>query len=216
MTTPFHEQHFEDLPADALTILHLNADAPCVTKDYAVISTLAVTLREVRSALNNSYSKNILPIMGTVAIIEQLGEAYIRNDMPAYPDPNHSPFKKALYYFNNHGPNDDLTKALYGLRNGIVHNASFYSVGRGAQPSYIFTYDDKSTDAITPSTIPWDGSFNNIQHDFFTTVNPQALLNVVESCISTVKQLNKAGALQIALAGGKNELIFRYLKWKRK
>lgn len=211
---PFHKQYFSQLSDDTLTYLHLYAESPMITKDYSVISTLAVTHREVRRAMTNEYSKNILPIMGMCAIIEQLGEAYKRSDLLMYPDANASSFKKALYYFNGQGPNDDFTKALYGLRNGVVHNASFYSPGKGSQPHYIFTYSDTTSTAITPSTNSWDANFNNIQTDYFTMVNPDALLELVEKCLQTVQQVSDAGNLEIALAGGKNELIFRYLKWK--
>lgn len=212
---PFHEQYFEKLSEEALTYIHLHADSPIITMDYSIISTLAVTRREVRSAITNDYSKNILPIMGMCAIIEQLGEAYKRIDLPVYPHTKASSFKKALYYFNNQSVDNDFAKALYGLRNGIVHNASFYSPGKNTQPHYIFAYTDSLQNVITPSTSPWDANFNNIHTDYFTMVNPNALLELIEDCLNTVKQASAAGNLKIALSGGKNELIFRYFKWKR-
>lgn len=211
---PIHEYYFEELSPELLTYLHLTAAEPRVTLDYAVISTLAVTEREVRSAINNYYSKNILPIMGMVAIIEQLGEAYKRTDINEYQDNNHSSFKKGLYYFYGQDFNNDLTKTLYGLRNGVVHNASFFSVGKGAQPNYIFRYSFDKPEVVTPSAASWNGSFDDIHTDYFTDVNPEALLNLVRDCIAKVKEASDNGNLEIVLAGGKNELIFRYFKWR--
>lgn len=209
-----HEHEFDALNLETLVYLHLNAGDQHITQDYAVLSTLAVTRREVRSAISNDHSKNILPIMGMVAILEQLGTAYKRTDIADFPNPDQSPLKKALYFFYDQDPDNELAKALYGLRNGIVHNASFFSKGlRPNHPNYIFTYSFTSNDVISPATVAWDGNFNNISEDHFTEVNPDKLLALVEQCLQEAERLNKEGNLDIILSGGKNELIFRYFKW---
>ncbi|MDQ1140113.1 hypothetical protein [Pedobacter agri] len=209
----FHEIHFSSVNQEELVYLHLHASEQRITKDYAVISTLAVTNREVRSAISNLYSKNILPIMGMVAIIEQLGEAYSRSDLPAYPENGHSSFKKALYYFGGQDADNEFTKTLYGLRNGILHNASFFSPSKGNQSNYIFTYNHDAQNVLTPPSIPWDGDFNNIEEGHFTEINPQKLLDLTQKCIEEAGNANTNGYLNITLRGGMNELIFRYFKW---
>jgi hypothetical protein len=209
-----HEHEFDALNLETLIYLHLTAGNQRITKDYAVLSTLAVTHREVRSAISYDNSKNILPVMGMVAIIEQLGTAYKRTDIAEYPNGNQSAFKKALYYFYDQDADNSLAKTLYGLRNGIVHNASFFSKGLGAnQPNYIFTYSFTSNNVLTHAPVAWDGNFNNISEDYFTEVNPEKLLALVEHCLQEAERLNRDGKLEIILPGGKNELIFRYFKW---
>ena len=209
-----HENEFDALNLETLIFLHLTAGNARATKDYNVLSTLAVTEREVRSAISFDNSKNILPIMGMVAIIEQLGTAYKRTDIGEYPNSDQSPLKKALYYFYDQNPDSELAKTLYGLRNGIVHNASFFSKGlKPTHPNYIFTYSFTNADVIKPATVAWDGNFDNISEDYFTEINPEKLLELTTNCIQETNRLNREGCIEIILPGGKNELIFRYFKW---
>lgn len=212
---PYSQQYFQDLDEQSIINIHLTEES-VTTIDFAIASTLAVTEREVRSAIQNLRSRNIIPIMGISAIIEQLGTAYIRTDVPIYPSARDINFKKGLYYFADIDPNDPISDALYGLRNGIVHNASFYSRGQGPnQSNYNFVYSHEQTEMLIPATTPWDGTFpQTISLDTFTSINPKRLLNMVERAIRTAEQANEDGNLEIILEGGKHELIFRYLKWR--
>lgn len=209
-------QNFENLDEDSIIDIHLRASSVVRTIDYTIKSTLAVTEREVARALANENSKNIIPLMGCAAIIEQLGTAYMRTDVPEYPIRTDTNFKKGLYYFANIDPQDQMSHALYALRNGIVHNASFYSIGRGNQASYNFVYNHDQDDIVVPAVTPWDGSFpQEISLDTFTSINPSKLWEMVQNCINVAEKANKEKKIRIILGGGKHELIFRYLKWMK-
>lgn len=206
----------EELNQQEIIRIHLDSADPALTIDYSIVSTLATLNREINHALSNNRSKNILPIIGAMAIIEQLGECYTRTDMHVFTNNNASSLKKGLYYFGNKLENDPFIETIYALRNGLVHNASFYSVDRYENGrNYNFTYDDTIQDVYLPASVAWDGRFQNISETNFTLINPRKLVEFTSDMIRNVSTLNQQqGVLQVQLADGLNELIFRYLKWR--
>lgn len=143
----------------------------------------------------------------------QLGSCYKRNDISAYPDTNASGIKKSLYYFCGFGANCNDTKALFALRNSLLHDASLISKAKHAnQPNYIFRYNQKQSEYIKHAPVTWDGDFESLDHSSMTTfVNTEKVIDLAESTIDTVLKLLTNGNIEVILPDKEIELFYRYL-----
>jgi len=210
------EKYFQELTEKELIQIHLNASNPSFTKDFAVISTLATLLGEVRHAFNYEKSKNILPLIGMTTILDQLGNCYSSSRRPIFPNPKSSGIKKALYYFANLQQNDKKLEIIYALRNGITHNSSFISTNKNGiekGKNYIFHYDNNQTKLIINSAEEWDSELSNINSRTITLINPSLLLILIENCVVQANDDNEQNKLTIDLIKGKEELIHSFLHW---
>lgn len=210
----YDQKRLFSLAESEIVFLHLNARNTIATKDFFVQSTLPIVVGEARHAINNIYSKNILPCLGAFAALDQVGTAYSSTALAPYSDPKGSGIKKALYYFAGFTENGPETKALYLFRNGIVHDGSLVAHTPNGKLHQWCSYDDSIPDAVQLPKTAWDGTDTNLTDDTVTLINPQKLLELAEKVLSSVERANAAGQLNINLAGGAQEVIFRYFLLK--
>lgn len=192
--------------------IHLYSEISTTT-DYIILSTLRRIEREARHAIANEYSKSFLPLMACYAILDQVGKCYKNKQKSPYTHQNANGIKKAAYYFLGYEENGDLTKTLYGLRNGIVHDASYVSHAKDGS-HYWYRWDDEQTEIIRTPSMPWDGTLGSRSDSNCSFVNPKVFMDSVSEMLNRMMDLNKSGYLSLSMDGGVDELALRYLHLK--
>lgn len=191
-----------DLTKNELAFIHLNASTSGFHIHEGVIkSGLPILIQEINHVKCNIYSKNLVPIISSFAILDQLGYCYKRNDMPEYSNSNASGVKKALYYFCGFPDESDDVKALNAFRNGLMHNGSLLSRGRGKNAShYSFVYDESLTEVIEQAHVVWDGDFSHLKRpSMLTKVNPIKIIELAQNAVHKAGELLEAGNLEVVI-----------------
>ncbi|HKH21333.1 MAG TPA: hypothetical protein VKB53_10725 [Gammaproteobacteria bacterium] len=114
---------FGKLPSKKIIDMHLFDDVSYI-EEGQVLSTLKVMQMESAHANSLRYSENLLPLLGSFAILDQLGNSYSNSVKRRYRNPHASGIKKCLYYFADKDEDDLEIKAIYALRNALVHKCS--------------------------------------------------------------------------------------------
>lgn len=177
------------------------------TDDFRIHSSLDTMESEMRHAICYENSKTFLPLMAGFSILDQLGTCYSHARLPRYPDNRASGIKKALYYFLGYSPNGPETKAFYGLRNAIMHEAALTTHTREGD-HYWFRWEPSQANPIKVSTRPWDGAFGSLRPDTVTTINPKLLVDQLSGTLNELANMNRRGELQVELP--KEEIILRH------
>ncbi|WP_368448652.1 hypothetical protein [Cobetia amphilecti] len=200
------------LTHDELAFVHLNERNNKI-KNGTLSSSITVLLREIGHAKENIYSKNFLPISAAFTILDQLGFCYSRSDMQFDGDPNVSGIKKALYYFVETSMTNEDRKALYALRNSLLHTASGISTPKFSnQKSYAFILDEDSDVLIKYPSTSWNGDFNTLSEEVWTRINPVILIGIAESAVKVALSCLYKGVLKNLPGISEKEIYHRFLK----
>ncbi|WP_183007364.1 hypothetical protein [Achromobacter sp. UMC71] len=129
-------------------------------------------------------------------------------------NPAWSGIKKALHHFSHIPGDSDECKALYGLRNALVHNGSIATRGRldsagNAQgPFHRFSFETRGAGGSVvefPPT-PWDGAWGKAP---YTVLNKDRFYDLVEEVVRNVKGLFINGGLQVRITS--DELVDSFI-----
>lgn len=106
---------------------------------------------------------------GAFALLDQIGEIYINTALQRCNNDAASGIKKALYYFGNMPFDNGEVRALYGLRNALMHDGSLlyrgqYDKKKGIWkgPFHRFRWNKKLTEPVKLPSVAWDGSLDNL------------------------------------------------------
>lgn len=209
-----YNKELAELYENEISSIHLDATSisPIKLKSHLARSTMSFAMEEIRAALQSDRTKSIIPLIGMVAILEQLGNCY--SDVGIESPNLENGIKRALYYFGNFEPTDKTIKLLYAFRNGLVHDLSLLSKNpKDGTENYVFGYDYELPELFRSATEDWNGNMDDIDHDKNTTsINPTELLKLVTRCVNKANEAKKAGTLEIRLAGGAKEILSRYIR----
>ena len=211
------DKKFSELSARDYVSIHLNhgrisgGEAVTQLQDCRILTMTGTLLGEARHASFFTDSRNILPVLGWFAVLDQLGSCYINKAKPLYPDRQASGVKKSLYYLCNFAPNDEQTKTLYALRNALVHDSSFFSRGNSNRSNYFFRYDSSLESCIQSSITEWNGHLTDIREEVITLVNPKEIKALAESAYTEAFQLLQEDDLDTEFDERSLEIAYRYL-----
>jgi hypothetical protein len=212
------DKKFSELSARDYASIHLNhgriPGGEAITKlnNCSILTMTGTLIGEARHASFFPDSRNMLPVLGWFAVLDQLGSCYINKAKPLYGNSAASGIKKSLYYLCDFEIDDEQTKTLFGLRNALVHDSSFFSIGRGSDPRhYFFRYDFSLDSSIQAAEARWDGNFSNLREEVTTLVNPKEIQALAEGAYTKAFQLLEDKNLGTAFSGRHIEIAYRYL-----
>ena len=197
---------FSNISLEEVINLHLRGTAatasnPRVIDGRMICSSLSQILQEANHSVVKQYGSPLLPVMGYMSVLEQIGNCYsiVGNNSNLQ-----NGIKRSLEIFAN--TNRAEVNALYGLRNAIVHNASIIHIDNGnGVPSMPFFLEDfpanlshANVDAIKSlNTTPWDGNLQSLDRAHFTTVSVLGLYQLTARVIQNVIHHYENGTLGI-------------------
>lgn len=202
------------LSLDDVAYCHLSRRGWEPIKGATIYTTLDDIETEMRQARGTTITARYLPLLAGFAILEQLGDNYADRTLVKHPN-NGGGIERALYYFCGYSPMSAEVKALYALRNGLVHAASLTSTDQATGDRYIFRYKNDLPTAIQLPTKPWDGQVSKLTAGSYTLINPRELTEQVSRAIARVRTLffdNRAN-LKITQSN-KNHILVRHLIWR--
>ncbi|CAM1346137.1 hypothetical protein [Tenacibaculum crassostreae] len=218
----YPEKYIVDLNEKEIIGLHLDSSYSInELKDSYVRCTLSFLLEAIQHCRHNNHTKNLVPIMSSLSMLEQIGICYERTDL----NTNFTNgIKRALILFGEYESDDDLLDILPALRNGLLHNVSLVSKAKYPnQSNYIFRYsneNDNLSGVYQNSPRIWDGNFGTLsakgREHYTTLINTDELNDLLYKCLNNAEELNNKGLLKIKLDGGKEELFYNYLRSKPK
>jgi hypothetical protein len=112
----------------------------------------------------------------------------------------------------------DEMKALYGLRNSLMHDASLMYRGRydatqsmWRGPFHRYRWNKDLTAPVQLPSMPWDGSLDTINSTNTTEINVREICQVALRGVKKAENLLKSGELGINILEGEIEIYYRYL-----
>nr|WP_320165783.1 hypothetical protein [uncultured Methylophaga sp.] len=210
----WHKKKLVELSDIEMAFAHLSHNSSGYQlKDGYLQSVLAMVLGEIRHTRFQLYSQNYVPVVAAFGAIEQVGFSYSRNDISEFSNPNASPLSKALYYFADFEENGPDLRAVYALRNSLLHCASIVSQAKHSnKPSYHFIFDRELESLIKHAKDEWDGDIKTIRYDNATHINPVKLINLATTIRDKALDCINESTLVINLDYGAEEIFKRYLK----
>lgn len=213
-----HTKTLQQLTLSDLAAVHLDINGGRVAlADGHIMSNIGGLITEITQSRGLQNLRIFSPLFGSFALLDQIGSCYINKTISPYPDTNASGIKKALYYFCGMTPNSVDMKALYGLRNSLMHDGSILSRGQPqangtwSGPFYHFILGSKSNPIVEHPSVAWDGNLHNLRPAHRTKINQRALTDLAIGAVQSAKQLLEHGDLDFSLKGGEVELYYRYL-----
>jgi hypothetical protein len=211
------DKKFSELTEQDYVSIHLHGgtipygEAVSRLTDCNILTTTGTLLGELRhaDAMNNSTS--LVPLICSFAVLDQLGKCYSHNQKELYPDTHASCIKQCLYYFCDFNANDQNTKALYALRNALLHDSSLVSKPTNRNEYYVFRYSYSQDTLMKHAETAWNGEFSTLCNKNITFVNPKKLLELTESAYTKIFELYKQGKINLNLPEGGREIAYRYL-----
>lgn len=221
MADTFHNSiPLDDAKVTWLHLLEVGGDGTIAQGDppFLYISTLLQAQREMNSARESSNSQMIVPLLAAFAILDQIGDCYaFKQTMPGEPAES-MPIKRALHHFPpTLGPlSPDQMQALYVMRNGLMHDASFSSSERfGLKRNMIFRHDIQMEEVVVLPGRDWDGTPGDVSRATITWVNPDMIVWIANTAISRLAQALKLGDPNLVIHLHPQVIAARYLLWHR-
>ena len=162
------------------------------------------------------HSTSWLGAIGYLVLLDQLGETL--RPITESPDRYGSKYPTIRRCLERFVPEltEDATAALYGLRCALAHHFGLWNPPKPnetPQPWHrIFTLvGDDASELIRHPARQWDGSLPTgpLNVRFTTVVNLRRLADLVEEVVERVRELGRAGQLEIALENPA-DLNFRF------
>ena len=206
-------KHLSLLDQDEIVYCHLSLRQPERTLDFFVTSCLEAIETEMRQSRGTRLTANYVPLLAAFAILDQIGSCYADKRNPVHPSGG-SAIHHALYHFAGMDPMSEEVKALYALRNGLVHDASLTSYAKKTGQWYIFRYDHKLACAIKLPATPWDGTASGLGGSPITFINPRLFTDQVSEALSTLKScyIERRPDLEVLKSGA--DILHKYLFWQ--
>ena len=132
--------------------------------------------------------------------------------LPIYPNGG-SAIEHALYYFLGYNPQGPEVKAIYALRNGMVHEGSLTCKTKSGS-HYIFRYDSSLTSAIQLAATPWDGEAATLGSNTTTLVNPRVLTDNITDAIDALRDCFFQRRADLKILKTREEILHGYLIWQ--
>lgn len=148
-----------------------------------------------------------LGTVGYIILLDQIGSCFYDSTKSVQ---GRNTILTALANFTSLSQNE--IDVIYALRNALAHDYALVNVNHktpSLQHSFALSRNEPSF--IKMPTSNWDGNFLNRTQTNQTTVDVEKFADLVESIYCNLKTIHAAGNLKIALKGGKNELITRYM-----
>jgi hypothetical protein len=207
----------EQLTLTELASIHLEIyDTPKTLAVGYVKSCIGGLIAEIQQSRGREYTRIFSPLYGSFALLDQIGSCYTNKSIQPCPNANASGIKKALYYFCNMPYDSDEMKALYGLRNSLMHDGSIlyrgrYESGKWKGPFHHFILGSESQSVVELPATPWDGNLQTLTSAHRTRINQRALTDLAINAVSVARDLLNSGNLGFSLKEGEIELYYRYL-----
>ncbi len=201
-----------ELTLDDVVYCHLSRRGWEPIRGGSVFTTLESVELEMRQARGTQITSRYLPLLAAFSLIEQLGDCYSNKNLKRHPDRGGG-VEKGLYYFCRHAAMSAEVKALYALRNGLVHAGSLTSVDQGSEKRYIFRYDHDMAQAIAPAPEDWDGQVSTVTRRKVTRVNPRVFTDQVSSGIFKVRDLFFEDREKLKVEAPKGYILMNHLLW---
>jgi hypothetical protein len=211
----YFNKTFNELTEQDYVAIHLYGggipygEAVSYLTDCKILTTTGTLLGELRHAGAMNNSRSLVPLICSFAVLDQLGQCYLHNQKERYPHSNAGGIKQCLYYFCDFNANDRNTKALYALRNALVHDSSL--VSKDKNKYYVFRYSYKQDSLVEHAETAWDGSFSNLCDRNITLINPKKLVELAESAYTVIFKLYQQGKINLNFREGGLEIAYRYL-----
>lgn len=186
--------------------------------DGWIQSSMGILATDLTQSKGRIHTAFYSPLYGSFALLDQIGEIYANTSIAPCPNPAASGIKKALYYFGGMQFDCDEMKALYALRNALVHNGSILTRGlfdnkknTWKGPFYRFRWNKRLEKPISLPKELWNGDFQNLDSDCDTEINVDLICKLALNCVTHAKELLTANRLEISVKDGEIELYHRFL-----
>ncbi len=212
-----HTKTLQQLTLSELAQIHLGIHGlPVTLADGYIESGIGGLVTEITQTSGRKYTRIYSPLYGSFALLDQIGSCYINKTIPLCSNANASGIKKALYYFCGMSYDSDEMKALYGLRNSLMHDGSIlyrgrYEAGAWKGPFHHFMLGSNSSAIVEFPPVAWDGNLQNLTSAHRTRINQQAFTELAINAVQNARQLLVEGNLNFSLTEGEIELYYRYL-----
>lgn len=217
-----HTKKLRQLSLSELASVHLDLHGHFhQLADGVILSGMGILVTEIEQSLPRVYTGFFSPLYGAFALLDQIGEIYVNKLIPRCGNDAASGIKKALYYFGGMPFDDPEVKALYGLRNSLMHNGSLLYRGRYNDkkgvwegPFHRFRWNKDLNCPIKLPVTSWDGALQNLSFQTTTEINVHEICMLALQSVRSAKDLLAHGNLGIELKEGESELFYRYLHFK--
>lgn len=173
---------------------------------------------EIQQSLPRVYTGFFSPLYGAFALLDQIGEIYANKALPPCGNDAASGIKKALYYFGGMPFDNTEVKALYGLRNALMHNGSLLYRGRFNDkksvwegPFHRFRWNKELGVPVKLPAVVWDGNLATLGAINSTEINVSKICELALSSVQAARDALEIGNLEIQIKEGEAELYYRYL-----
>lgn len=203
-----------ELSDDDVAYCHLSYRDVEVCADHLVRSNLHYLEIEMTQSRGLRVTASYSPLLLAFAILDQIGSCY--RDLSRAPHPSGgSAIARALYYFCDRPALSDEVKALYALRNGLVHDGSLTCQTNAGQ-WHFFRYDFQQTAAVRLPTQAWDGTATGLSGQRVTRVNPRVLTDEVSRGISALRNCYFLDRNNLDIQQPSTDILHKYLFWERR
>lgn len=190
----FGTKIISQLTIEELAYIHLDLMHGCqVLKSGRLSSGLYDLVETVTASFNNNRTRQYVPLLGSFAILDQIGGIYSRNDKSTRYD---NGIKKALDLFSNFNDPDDL-ETLVTLRHGIFHAGSLLHSNRNTGINVCFRMVVSSGNVLTPPIKIWDGVFHHDLKDYVTRIDLKELQSLTTEVVRECRRLLLDGKITI-------------------
>lgn len=158
------------------------------------VSYLEAAIRDARAARNGSPPALWLASIGYLIAVEQIGHTVSLAATSATPRAgSRAAFVAAIADFGDAGLNTTDADVLYSVRCALAHKYGLTNVPPfGNQEPLLFAYTSGGP-LIAFRQVPWDGTVAGMDMASTTVVNLQAICDVVEDLVATVRHLHAVG-----------------------
>lgn len=202
-TTTLTDKNINELDVrELINVFLIERKEPIQFKFHEVRTTLSITLEGIESSLKKLSLRNVLPVIGIFSVFDMIGTSFNHKEKTTNAN---SSIKRSLNLFINSVLSNDDIKALYALRNSIVHNSSLASKSKFKNnENYFFRYNSTLNVLLKHSVEKWDGNFNSLdgnQDKFTTEINIFKLHELMKECLNNVRELNKQDKINLRYSG---------------
>ena len=186
-------------------IINLHLQGPRVpfgrlVGSIAVCSSLTEIVAESTNAAAKKYSSPLLPLMGYLSALDQIGNCYgVTEKNTTFKNG----IKRALTLFA--GLSRPEIDVLYALRNGVVHNCSLISIGDKSKGGTSVAFYLKDTvirrQQLTPPAIlkmpaaSWDGEITSLTTDHYAGISLEGVENLTTNVVNRAIEAFQQGIL---------------------
>ena len=195
--------------------MHLDNSLHHATKDLIFTTTLHKVEDEMRQSRGIRIMSTYTPLLCAFAILDQLGSAY-SDRSKINPPREKSGIQKALQTFGAYPIDSPVSDALYSLRNGLVHDASYTHnwVTKNRNEWRIFRIDPDQSEAVRNPVTPWDGQHSSLTRSVITWINIRKLTDEVSGIISAVRKLHEERRSDLIVNYSRDEILDKYMLWR--